>query len=153
MFLRIKYGIDKVKYDYKTGTVPETGEKDLVMYYKDHVISSMDQQRFCIGIMNYIDGNVWIDGSLISIYEQGNVRFYAEFDGKTMPVEDTDAYSLTKYFGIPAYRRITYHLEIPLDSRKKLQRLRFYAQYKDEQIPMKISFTNHWAKLSKSPRY
>lgn len=153
MFLRIKYGIDKVKYDYKTGTVPETGEKDLVMYYKDHVISSMDQQRFCIGIMNYIDGNVWIDGSLISIYEQGNVRFYAEFDGKTMPVEDTDAYSLTKYFGIPAYRRITYHLEIPLDSRKKLQRLRFYAQYKDEQIPMKISFTNHWAKLSKSPIY
>ena len=153
MFLRIKYGIGQVRYDYRTGTIPETGEKDLVMYYKDHVISSMDRHRFCIGIMNYIDGKVWIDGSLISIFEQGDVRYYAEFDGKVLPVEDTDAYSLTKYFGIPAYRRFTYHLEIPLDPKKKLQKLRFYAQYKNEKIPMKISFTNHWAKLSKVPRY
>ena len=153
MFLRIKYGINGVRYDYKLESDLETGEKTLVMYYGNNVISSMDRQRFCIGIMNYIDGKVWIDGSLISIFEQGNVKFYAEFDGKVIPVEDTDAYSLTKYFGIPAYRRITYHLEIPLDSKKKIQRLRFYAKYNNEKIPMKISFTNHWAKLSKSPRY
>lgn len=153
MFLRIKYGIDQVRYDYRMGTVPETGEKDLIMYYKGNVISTMDRHRFCIGIMNYIDGKVWVDGSLITIFEQGDVRYFAEFNGKILPVEDTDAYSLTKYFGIPAYRRLTYHLEIPLDPKKRLQRLNFYAQYKGEKIPMKISFTNHWAKLSKVPRY
>lgn len=153
MFLRIKYGTDQVKYDYRIGRVPQTGEKDIIMYYKNNIISTMDRHRFCIGIMNYIDGKVWIDGSLITIFEQGNVRYFAEFNGKTIPVEDTNAYSLTKYFGIPAYRRLTYHLEIPLNPRKKIQNIRFYAQYKNEKIPMKISFTNHWAKLSKSPRY
>lgn len=153
MFLRIKYGIDQVQYNYRIEPDQESGENNLVMYFNDHIISSMSRHRFCIGIMNYIDGKVWIDGSLISIFQYGNVKFYAEFEGKSVLVEDTDAYSLTKYFGVPAYRRITYHLEIPLSPDKKLQRLRFYAKYKNEKIPMKISFTNHWAKLSKSPRY
>ena len=68
-------------------------------------------------------------------------------------VEDTDAYSLTKYFGVPGYRRLTYHLEIPLDENKKMQRITFYAKIQGEEFQMKISFANHWAKLSKSPRY
>ena len=153
MFLRIKYGIGNVDYDYRIEEDPQTGEKDLVMYYRGHVISAMSRHRFGINIMNYTDGKVQIDGSLISIFQYGNVEYYAEFNGKEMPVIDTDAYSLTKFFGIPAYRRITYHLELPLDPAKKSQWLRFYAKYRNETIPMKISFNNHWAKLNKSPRY
>lgn len=153
MFLRIKYGIDQVRYDYRLAKDPVTGEQDLIMYYKDYVIASMNDCRFGINTMNYIQGKVWIDGSLIRYFEQGGVRFYAEFNGKTIPIEDTESYSLTKFFGIPAYRRITYHLELPLDARKRLQRVRFYARYQDTKIPMKIAFTNHWAKLTKSPRH
>lgn len=153
MFLRIKYGIGKVQYDYRVEKEPVTGEKDLVMYFDGHKIAAMSERRFGINIMNYTDGKVQIDGSLISIFRYGNVAYFAEFNGKTTEVKDTDAYSLTKYFGIPAFRRITYHLDLPLDPGKKLQRLRFYAKYRDEKIPMKISFNNHWAKLNKSPRY
>ena len=104
-------------------------------------------------MMNYIDGNIWIDGSLINIFQYGNVQFYAKFNGKKYIIEDTDAYSLTKYFGIPSYRRLTYHLRLPLNDTKKLQRITFYAQINGEDFQMKISFANHWAKLSKSPRY
>ena len=153
MFLRIKYGIDAVKYDYIVETDPETGEKDLVMYYKGNRISSVNSHYFSITVMNYIDGKVWIDGSLISIFEQGNVEFYAEFNNKSIKIEDTDAYSLTKYFGIPAYRRITYHLELGLDPDRKKQNVKFFAQYKNEKFQMRIAFSDHWAKLSKSPRY
>ena len=153
MFLRIKYGIDAVKYDYIIESDPETGEKDLVMYYKGNRISSVNSHYFSITVMNYIDGKVWIDGSLISIFEQGNVEFYAEFNNKSIKIEDTDAYSLTKYFGIPAYRRITYHLELGLDPDRKKQNVKFFAQYKNEKFQMRIAFSDHWAKLSKSPRY
>lgn len=153
MFLRIKYGIDGVKYDYKVEINPENGEKDLVMYYAGNRISSLDSHYFSITGMNYIDGKVWIDGSLISIFQQGNVEFYAEFQNKKILIKDTDAYSLTKYFGIPAYRRITYHLELPLDSNSRMQKVRFFAKYGKEMFLMKITFSDHWAKLSKSPRY
>lgn len=153
MFLRIKYGIDAVKYDYIIESDPETGEKDLVMYYKGNRISSVNSHYFSITVMNYIDGKVWIDGSLISIFEQGNVEFYAEFNNKSIKIEDTDAYSLTKYFGIPAYRRITYHLELGLDPDRKKQSVKFFAKYKNEKFQMRIAFSDHWAKLSKSPRY
>lgn len=153
MFLRIKYGIGNVRYDYVVETDPETGEKDLVMYYNGNRISSVNSHYFSITVMNYIDGLVWIDGSLISIFEQGNVEFYAEFRDRKIRIEDTDAYSLTKYFGIPAYRRITYHLELPLDPDSRIQRVRFYARYGKEKFQMRITFADHWAKLSKSPRY
>lgn len=153
MFLRIKYGIDAVKYDYIIESDPETGEKDLVMYYKGNRISSVNSHYFSITVMNYIDGKVWIDGSLISIFEQGNAEFYAEFNNKSIKIEDTDAYSLTKYFGIPAYRRITYHLELGLDPDRKKQSVKFFAKYKNEKFQMRIAFSDHWAKLSKSPRY
>ena len=153
MFLRIKYGIDNVKYDYVIEADPLSGEKDLVMYYRGNRISSVNSHYFSINVMNYIQGKVWIDGSLISIFEQGDVKFYAEFEGKKYPVIDTDAYSLTKYFGIPAYRRLTYHIELPLDPGKKIQSVRFYARCGKEKFLLRIAFSDHWAKLSKSPRY
>lgn len=153
MFLRIKYGTDMVKYDYIVEHDPETGIQDLVMYYNGNRISSVNSHYFSITVMNYIDGKVWIDGSLISIFEQGNVEFYADFNNKSFKITDTDAYSLTKYFGIPAYRRITYHLELLLDPKKNKQSVRFYAKYKKHKFPMRIAFSDHWAKLSKSPRY
>ena len=153
MFLRIKYGIDAVKYDYVTETDSDTGIEDLVMYYHGNRISSVNSHYFSITVMNYIDGKVWIDGSLISIFQQGGVEFYAEFNDKLIKIEDTDAYSLTKYFGIPAYRRITYHLELALNPSLRKQRVRFYAKYKDKNFQLRIIFSDHWAKLSKSPRY
>lgn len=153
MFLRIKYGVGQVEYNYRLEKDSVTGETDLIMYYKNHMLASMNSCRFGINTMNYIQKKVWIDGSLIRVFEQGGVKFYAEFNGKTIQIEDTDSYSLEKFFGIPAYRRITYHLELPLEEKKRLQRVRFYARYQDTKIPMKISFTNHWAKLTKSPRH
>lgn len=153
MFLRIKYGISNVKYDYVNEVDEETGVEDLVMYYNGNRISSVNSHYFSITMMNYVDGKVWLDGSLISIFEQGNVEFFAEFNNEMIKVEDTDAYSLTKYFGIPAYRRITYHLELNLNPDLKKQQVRFYAKHGDKKYLLRITFSDHWAKLSKSPRY
>ncbi len=151
MYLRIKYGIDKVQYEY---AITDTEEGiDLEMRYQGNLISSMNLHRFSINIMNYMDGKLWIDGSLISIFRHGDIRYYAEFNGKKYPVTDTNAYSQTKFFGVPGYRRLTYHLEFPLDEKKAVQRIQFYAEYQGTKIPMKIAFANHWAKLSKSPRF
>ena len=151
MYLRIKYGKDNVRYEYIECI--NNDEPDLEMKFNDNVISSINQHRFSINVMNYINGNLWIDGSLISIFQHSDVEFYAKFNHKKYIVKDTKAYSLTKYFGIPGYRRFTYHLEFPLDPKQKLQRITFFAKINGKEYQMKMSFANHWAKLSKSPRY
>ncbi|WP_346697589.1 CDP-glycerol glycerophosphotransferase family protein [Catenibacillus scindens] len=158
MYLRIKYGVENVRYDYipvnsDDPKVMEIGGRDLEMRFGDHLISQLSAHRISINIMNYIDGDLWIDGSLISIFQYGDIRFFATFNGQDYPITDTTAYSQTKYFGVPGYRRLPFFLKFHLDSGKKLQRITFYAKFKGEKFPMKMTFANHWAKLSKSPRY
>ncbi len=158
MYLRIKYGADKVHYDY----VPvesldenraELGPWDLEMRFRDYTISRLSAHRISINIMNYVRGDLWIDGSIISIFQYADIRFFARFNGQDYPITDTTAYAQTKYFGVPGYRRLPFFLKFALDSEKKLQRITFYAAYNGQTYPMKMTFANHWAKLSKSPRY
>jgi hypothetical protein len=122
------------------------------MKYNDVPISNLGKHRFVINVMNYIDGRIELDGSLISIFQYGGIDYYAQFENEFVKVEDNDAYSLTKFFGIPVYRRLTYHLSFPLKD-QDVQRIRFFVKYQDKMYPIKMSFGNHWAKLSKSPRY
>ncbi len=158
MYLRIKYGRDQVHYDYvptenRESDKAELGDTDLEMRFKDYVISRLSDHRFSINIMNYFNGELWIDGSLISIFQYGSIEFFARFNGQDYPVTDTTAYAQTKYFGQPGYRRLPFFLKFKLDPGKKLQRITFYARFQGVNYPMKMTFANHWAKLSKSPRY
>ena len=158
MYLRIKYGIDQVHYTYvpvesQDEDKAELGDTDLEMRFGPYVISRLSAHRISINIMNYVNGELWIDGSLISIFKYDNIRFFASFNGKEYPITDTTAYSQTKYFGVPGYRRLPFFLKFVLDPGKKRQCITFFARYKDHTYPMKMTFANHWAKLSKSPRY
>lgn len=152
MLLSLKYGEGNVPYEY-VPSIDKEGNPDIEMKFKENIISRLSAHRFSINVMNYIEGKLCIDGSLINIFRYCDLKFYALFEGKSVLVKDTDAYSLTKYFGIPAYRRITYHLEFLLKKNIPLQKLSFYAEYQGKRYPLKITFANHWAKLSKSPRY
>lgn len=151
LLLRIKYDEKDIHYDY-VDTFDEEGNQDLQMQFRGNIISSLNNHRFTINVMNYFDGELTLDGSLISIFKYCDLQYYADFEGNSTLVENTDAYSLTKYFGIPCYRRITYYLHFPLKD-KNIQKLSFYASFNGKKYPLKISFGNHWAKLSKSPRY
>ena len=158
MYLRIKYGTDQVHYDYvpvesRDEDKAELGDTDLEMRFGAHTISRLSDHRISINIMNYFNGELWIDGSLISIFQYGDIRFFARFNGKDYPITDTTAYSQTKYFGVPGYRRLPFFLKFVLDGNKKLQRITFFATYQGKTYPMKMTFANHWAKLSKSPKY
>lgn len=133
MYLRIKYGKDQVAYTYQS-VLDEENERDVEMCFHGLRISSLNKHRFTINVMNYIQGKVWIDGSLISIFQHGKVEYYAKFNGKEYPVVDTDAYSLTKYFGVPGYRRLTYHLEFPLDEKKQCRELPSMPAFREKNI-------------------
>lgn len=152
MLLYLKYGKELNGFQY-LDSFDEEGNPDIEIRYNDCLISTLSAHRFSINVMDYRCGELCLDGSLISVFRYCNLQFYASFEGHDVLIKDTDMYSLTKYFGIPAYRRITYHLQFLLDPDKAIQRLRFYALLNGKKYPMKISFANHWAKLSKSPRY
>ena len=99
VLLRLKYLNEPLKYDY-VEELNEQNEQDLVMKYNDVPISSLGKHRFVINVMNYIDGRIELDGSLISIFQYGGIDYYAKFENDFVKVEDTDAYSLTKFFGV-----------------------------------------------------
>lgn len=152
MLLHLKYG-DKIDQYQYIDSVDDEGNPDIEMRYNDCLISRLSTHRFSINIMDYRRGELCLDGSLISIFRYCDLQFFASFEGQDILVKDTNMYSLTKYFGIPSYRRLTYHLQFLLDSNKEIQRLSFYAFLNGKKYPMKIAFANHWAKLSKTPRY
>ena len=70
---------------------------------------------------------------------------------KQYSLTDTDRYSLTKYFGISAYKKFTFHLELPLDPNNKRQTVSFFARYRYTVIPLKLSFLHHWSKFTIKP--
>lgn len=151
MYLRIKYKENEINYDY----VNTDGEKGRTvnMYFNGNLISSLEKHRVRINVLNYFDGKIWIDGSIVSIFNHSDVSYYVTFNNKRYDINDTDAYSLTKYFGVPAYRRLTFHLELPLDETKKNQKITFYAEINNEKFQLNLLFASHWSKLSKSIRY
>lgn len=63
-------------------------------------------------VMDYRDGKLVIDGSFRQVFDLEDFELYVQFGDKRQVLTNTDRYSLTKYFGISAYKKFTFHLEL-----------------------------------------
>ena len=89
-----------------------------------------------------------IDGAFRQGFDLEDFELYVQFGDKRQVLTNTDRYSLTKYFGISAYKKFTFHLELELDPENPQQTVAFFARYKDSIIPLKLSFLHHWSKFT-----
>ncbi len=108
--------------------------------------------RIGIHVMEYHNGKLIIDGSFRGILPFEDYRLFACFNGLEYELENNDRYSLTKYFGISAYKKFTFHLALDLERERHSQRLFFFAIVNGERVNLGISFLHHWAKLTTSPK-
>lgn len=146
MFIQIKYGIDKeCVLNYVEGN------KEIYLNFNQIEMMTMSSQRAAMHIMDYQNGHLCIDGSFREVFNTDDLLLYATFNGKEYVLKNNDRYSLTKYFGISAYKKFTFHLELPLDENLPEQRLEFFAKIKSTTVPVNISFIHHWAKLTTNP--
>lgn len=115
-------------------------------------VSDLSEIEIGIHVLDYHDGRLLVDGSFRNIFLAESLNLYAAFNGKKYYLENNDRYSLTKYFGISAYKEFTFHLELPLDDSVRLQYLRFYACIGLTKVMLKFSFVHHWSKLTDKPK-
>lgn len=127
------------------------GKKDVYLNCGDIFVSRLTNQRIGMHVIDYRDGKLVIDGSFRRVFDIDKIEIYAVFNNKKYSLDNNDRYSLTKYFGISAYKKFTFHLELSLDSDAEVQNLTFYAKYKSTNIALKLSFLHHWSKFTLKP--
>ena len=128
MFLRIKYDVPQLDAKYLCERTT------LCIVYKENVIYLLNKMRINILFMNYIDGKLEIDASVPDVFSRDKVSYYFLLDDVRQDVVFNEGYSLTKYFGVSAYKRFTFHASIPLKYTGKQQVLRFAVQYDEKNI-------------------
>lgn len=147
MFLQLKYGLDNELPYNKV-----EGNQELYLNFNNIHIVTMSSQRIEIHVMEYRDGKVMIDGSFRELFSSNELELYAMFHHHKYPLEYNDRYSLTKYFGVSAYKKFTFHIEFELDESLPVQSIAFFASYGNTTVPMQISYVGHWSKLTTSPK-
>ena len=144
MFYMIKYNcvFKDMPFEYSEG------KKEVYLNCNNVYISKLTDQRVGMHVMDYRDGKLVIDGSFRQVFDLEDFELYVQFGDKRQVLTNTDRYSLTKYFGISAYKKFTFHLELELDPENPQQTVAFFARYKDSIIPLKLSFLHHWSKFT-----
>lgn len=147
MFLQLKYGLDKELPFNKV-----EGNRELYLNFNNIHIAAMSSQRIEIHVMEYQNGKITIDGSFRELFNSKDLELYAMFHHKKYRLEYNDRYSLTKYFGVSAYKKFTFHIEFELDQTMPEQSIAFFASYQNTTAPLQISYVGHWSKLTASPK-
>lgn len=143
-----------LKYDQTLETMPQhlsEGNEDIALDCADVAVVRMQGQRVGLHVLDYSDGKLLLDGSFRRVFNLENITLYAVWNGKRIDLEDIDRYSLTKFFGISAFKKFTFHLELPIDDARAKQKLSFFAEYKHTHVPLQYSFLHHWAKFTLNP--
>lgn len=121
MFYMLKYNCS-----FKDMPLVNVEGKNEVYLNCDNVfVARLTDQRVGMHVIDYRDGKLVIDGSFRRVFDLDNIDLYVRFNDQKYCLTDTDRYSLTKYFGISAYKKFTFHLELPLDTSKSVQSLSF----------------------------
>ncbi|MEE0930385.1 MAG: CDP-glycerol glycerophosphotransferase family protein, partial [Acutalibacteraceae bacterium] len=127
------------------------GKNEVYLNCDNVFVARLTDQRLGMHVIDYRDGKLVIDGSFRRVFNLKDIELYVKFNNQKFKLTDTDRYSLTKYFGISAYKKFTFHLELPLDSKKSRQTVEFFARYRYTVIPLKYSFLHHWSKFTLTP--
>ncbi|MEE0858564.1 MAG: CDP-glycerol glycerophosphotransferase family protein [Acutalibacteraceae bacterium] len=127
------------------------GKNEVYLNCDNVFVARLTDQRVGMHVIDYRDGKLVIDGSFRRVFNLKDIELYVKFNDKKFKLTDTDRYSLTKYFGISAYKKFTFHLELPLNTKKSNQTVEFFARYRYTVIPLKLSFLHHWSKFTLTP--
>lgn len=108
----------------------------------------MDRLRCNIQFMDYRKGNLEIDGSFPDTVSNDIAEYYFELAGKRYPLDFCDRYSLTKYFGRSAYKRLPFHVSIPMD---EVGDLTVHVVLNGEDYTIPCEFKSHTSRLAVYP--
>jgi len=141
MFIQIKYN----DFDYKFNYYLENRSLDIAC--KDNIFYSTFLMRVNIMFMEYFDGKLEIDAQYPDFFKQVGTKMYAYFGNKRYECVEEEDYSLTKYFGLSAYKKIKIHVSIPFKNISTTA-LQFVIEYGDNEYVVMPEYKSHTSRLS-----
>lgn len=110
-------------------------------------ISLKTNEKVVINVLNYANGNLVIDGTFSPAVFLNDTQFvaYAELNGKKYYLNRNNIYSDNFSFGVSFYKKYRFNVEIPCET---VGDLKFYFEFNNEKIPLKISGTGPFCRLN-----
>ena len=122
--------------------------------YKDQTRDALElydisRLRCNIQLIDIRQDHVELDGSVPDSIGRDRAEYYFRFGDREYPVEHCERFSLTKYFGRPAYKRLPFHVSIPIEAYGDLE---FYVRMGGVETRVPLEFKSHTSRLSAYPR-
>ena len=139
VFLRIKYRNPNL-----LPTITNDGTNNYVAVYKKALIDNKNNLKAAITCMDYDRCNkeLVIDGKLNNAYvfNYDKIRCYAFVGTDVVQAEQTQVYSLEKYFGISMYKDYTFQFRISAKDLENTKYLSFRFKYGDLTLNLPLTF-------------
>lgn len=147
MFLQIKENNYDLDFEYlRSG-------RHLALAYDGYIINTSSSLRFNVMFIEY-ENQCWeMDLSVPSYFSRERVKYYVKLDEKLYPVRYSESYSLTKYFGQSAYKRITFHASVPIRQDVKEQKVQFVMEYGNSRYLIAPEYKSHTSRLTGAAKY
>ena len=157
--LKLKHQKQKMDYEY------EKSDNDVTMAFNGIPITSFSESMVNVELLEYENGTVHLEGNadlpfdlrkcklFLALTEETGIAAAREkpFEGKKYSIVEAGRYSLTKLFGRPVYRGMTFKVDIPIDKNSGKQHLWFYLQFEDKVVVLELNFTRNHSRLSNVP--
>ena len=105
-----------------------------------------------VNAINYTDHELTMDMAYMysQLFDYYPDCLHAYVNGKEVPVEVNQIYSLTKYFTVPGFKKHTFYLKTKIDP--KVQTIiRFTLEIKNKKFYLPLSFIKPGARLTNQP--
>ena len=145
MFFQIKENDYSRDYDYLFNG------NNLSLVYDGYVIYNTRSLRVNVLFIEYENQHWEMDLSVPSYFRRAN--YYVRLDKKLYPVKYSESYSLTKYFGQSAYKRINFHASVPIKQDAGEQKLQFVMEYKGSYYIIAPEYKSHTSRLTGAAKY
>lgn len=147
MFLQIKENDYTLDFDYLFNG------KNLSLAYDGYYIYNSRSLRFNVLFIEYENQHWEMDMSVPSYFSKDRVKYYVKADNMLYPVRFSESYSLTKYFGQSAYKRINFHASVPIKQDVKEQKIQFVMEYKNSRYIIAPEYKSHTSRLTGAVKY
>lgn len=102
--------------------------------------------------LDYVNGKLEADGAYLDFLSQ-DASVFAKFDGKYHALTINRRYSMTKYFGVTAFRMKTFHVSIPVEETDRPRLLQFVLRSQAHEYVLDYAFPSQGSRFAKDFGY
>lgn len=149
VFLKLKYE-KEYKIDYITGPY------STYMSLNHQLLFHSTAQSVRLDVLEYENDTLQVDASIVGVFDFSVCKIKVLFDEKEVPYEEVYRFAHTKYFGLSASKRYTFHFSISKEQMSNIENggnLKFFIEYNGIESTCKIATNRYTSKITSLTTY